>query len=142
MASSTVPLPANIQATASLLHSLTSVQTPPQLPLPLNPAVLQAMTGSTSSLLQVTSHDMSHDVSCDTSHTLSPPTQQASQTVNLLQAARATELLRQQVAAQQASLAVQQQQLQLLQQQKMLKEDEGEATGQGSGEGGMKSEKS
>ena len=50
--------------------------------------------------------------------------QQASQTVNLLQAARATELLRQQVAAQQASLAVQQQQLQLLQQQKLMKEDE------------------
>lgn len=45
--------------------------------------------------------------------------QQASQTANLLQAARATELLRQQVAAQQASLAaVQQQQLKLLQQQR------------------------
>lgn len=52
--------------------------------------------------------------------------QQASQTANLLQAARATELLRQQVAAQQASLAaVQQQQLKLLQHQH-LREGEGD----------------
>lgn len=56
--------------------------------------------------------------------------QQASQTANLLQAARATEMLRQQVAVQQASLAaVQQQQLKLLQQQQ-LKKGEGER-GQG-----------
>ena len=53
---------------------------------------------------------LSSRTSCVMMLGLLPPPQQASQTVNLLQAARATELLRQQVAAQQASLQLQLQQ--------------------------------
>jgi hypothetical protein len=94
--------PASLQATASLLQTLAASQASslPHHLLPLTPAVLQAVQGS--SLLQ-----------------------QASQTVNLLQAARATELLRQQVAAQQASLQLQlQQQLKTETDQSSRQEDE------------------